>query len=209
MMDALSEALSSVRMTGAIFFNAEFTAPWGFAAPPAERGIPLLAPGTEHLVIYHLITEGQATARVEGASEISVTAGDIVVIPHGDAHTVCDRSPSTLIDSTSLAGKFLAGDLSVTRFGGGGATTRFVCGYLGCERHAERLFLAGLPPLMKINVRRHAAGEWLENSIRYLVSEAGSRGPGRMALLAKMAEALFIETLRRYMEQLPANRRAG
>jgi hypothetical protein len=27
--------------------------------------------------------------------------------------------------------------------------------------------------------------------------------PGRGALLAKMAEAIFIETLRRYMEELP------
>ena len=32
-MDALSEALASVRMTGAIFYHAECTAPWGFRVP--------------------------------------------------------------------------------------------------------------------------------------------------------------------------------
>lgn len=58
--------------------------------------------------------------------------------------------------------------------------------------------------MIKLNVRGDVAGEWLENSIRYLVSEAASGGPGRMVLLSKMAEAFFIETLRRYMEQLPA-----
>ncbi|MPZ56776.1 MAG: helix-turn-helix domain-containing protein [Rhizobiales bacterium] len=202
-MDALSEALTTVRMTGAIFFNAEFTAPWGFAAPPAEDTASLLAPGAERLVIYHLVIEGKATARTAGAADLSLEAGDIVVIPHGDAHKVSNGSPSTLADSDALLGKILSGDLSTTRMGGGGEATRFVCGYFGCERHADRLFLAGLPPMIKINVRGDATGEWLERSIRHLVSETNSGRPGGTVLLSKMAEALFIETLRRYMEQLP------
>ena len=57
--------------------------------------------------------------------------------------------------------------------------------------------------LVKVNIRHDAAGEWLEGSIRHLVSEAGSGRPGQTVLLAKMAEALFIEALRRYMEHLP------
>ena len=90
------------------------------------------------------------------------------------------------------------------RLGGGGEMTKFVCGYFGCERHAERLFLAGLPLMIKINLRGDPAGEWLENSVRHLVSQAGSSRPGQSILLSKMAEALFIETIRRYMEALPA-----
>jgi AraC-like DNA-binding protein len=95
------------------------------------------------------------------------------------------------------------GDLSTFRIGGGGEETRFVCGYFGCERHAARLFLAGLPRMIRINVRGDGPGAWLESSIRHLLSESASHRPGRTALLSKMAEALFIETLRRYMERLP------
>jgi AraC-like DNA-binding protein len=87
--------------------------------------------------------------------------------------------------------------------GGGGDVTHFVCGYFGCDRHADRTFLAGLPTMIKVSVRGDAAGTWLESSIRHLVSEADSGRPGQNVLLSKMAEALFIETLRRYMEQLP------
>jgi AraC-like DNA-binding protein len=65
------------------------------------------------------------------------------------------------------------------------------------------LFLAGLP-LIKINLRGDPGGAWLESSVRHLVSQAGSQRPGHAVLLAKMAEALFIESLRRYMEQLPS-----
>jgi len=98
----------------------------------------------------------------------------------------------------------MAGDFSTQHYGGGGEQTNFICGYFGCERQALRLFLSGLPRMIKINVRGDESGEWLEASIRHLVSEAASHRPGGMVLLSKMAEALFVEALRRYMRQLPA-----
>ena len=201
-MDALSEALNAVRMTGAIFYHAECSAPWGFKVPALGRVAHVLAPGTERLVPYHLVTEGEALVEFEEQS-LLLEAGDVVIIPHGDAHTVSNGSPATLIDSAASLAKYLAGDLRTMQLGGGGATTRFVCGYFGCERHAERLFLAGLPQVIRINMRGDATGEWLQNCIRYLVTEADGARPGRSVLLSKMAEALFVQTLRRYMESLP------
>jgi len=90
-MDALSEALRSMRITGALFFNAELTAPWGFASPPSSSAHQILAPGTEHLVLFHLVTEGQATVRIDGHDDVTLEAGDIVVLPHGDAHVQVSR----------------------------------------------------------------------------------------------------------------------
>jgi AraC-like DNA-binding protein len=209
-MDALSAALSSVRMTGAIFADAICTAPWGFAVPPIdalERVVHMLAPGTERVVGYHLVTEGEALVSLEGSADIPLTAGDIVIIPHGDAHAVTNGAPSQLIDTSPVLTKWLAGDVSSVELGGGGERTHFVCGYFGCERHAARLFLAGLPSIIKINLRDDATGRWLENSIRHLLDEAKSRRPGGAVVLSKMAEAFFIETLRRYMQQLPPEQR--
>ena len=160
-MDALSEALNSVRMTGAIFYHAECSAPWGFRVPQLQSVAHVLAPGTERLVSYHLVTEGTAIVRF-ATSTVSVAAGDVLIIPHGDAHTVENGVPSTFVDSGASLGKFLVGDLTTMRLGGGGELTRFVCGYFGCERHADRLFLAGLPLVIKINVRGDPAGQWLE-----------------------------------------------
>jgi AraC-like DNA-binding protein len=202
-MDALSAALNSVRMTGAIFFNAICTAPWGFAVPALKDVAHALAPGTERLVSYHLVTEGRGFVGFEGETAVPIEAGDILIIPHGDPHTVTNGSPSTLIDSGQSLGNFLAGTLRTMRVGGGGEVTHFVCGYFGCDRHADRLFLAGLPKIIKIGVRGDAAGAWLESSVRHLVAEAELERPGQSVLLSKMAEALFIETLRRYMELLP------
>ena len=209
-MDALSAALSSVRMTGAIFADLICTAPWGFAVPAIgtlERIVHQLAPGTERVIGYHLVTTGEASVRFAGSAEIALTAGDIVILRHGEAHEIKNGAPSQLLDSSPALARWLAGDVTAMEVRGGGEETRFVCGYFGCERHAARLFLAGLPSIMKVNVRDGAADPWLESAIRHLLGEARSRSPGGAALLSRMAEALFIETLRRYMQQLPPEQR--
>jgi len=203
-MDVLSAALGSVRMTGAIFLAAEFSAPWGFAAPDARQTAPVLAPGTERLINYHLVIDGKALVQIPDEPDLLVQAGEIVIIPHGDAHIFCNGSPNTMLDGAMALREHKTGQLSSLRWGGGGETTRFVCGFLGCERHADRLFLAGLPKTIKVDIRGDATGAWLESSIRHLVADTKSGEPGREILLSKMAEALFIETLRRYMRSLTA-----
>jgi AraC-like DNA-binding protein len=71
-----------------------------------------------------------------------------------------------------------------------------------CEPSLSQVFLAGLPPIFKVNIRQDQAGQWLENSIRYsLESRAG--GDGSEAVLERLCETLFIETLRRYMQLMP------
>jgi AraC-like DNA-binding protein len=204
--DPLSEALRSVHLTGAIFLDAELGMPWGFASPPTSTSSHLLAPSAERLVLFHLLAEGHATVRVPGYDSVPLEAGDIVVLAGGEAHELWNGSVSQLTDASLLLPKILSGAIVSERGGGSGPTTKFICGYIGCDRHAERLFLAGLPPVFKVNVRSEASGEWIESTIRYLASERGSTFAGRTALLAKLAEALFIETLRRYMADLPAER---
>jgi hypothetical protein len=207
--DPLSEALRSVHLSGAIFLDAELSAPWGFASPPASAGARLIAPSAEHLILFHLLVEGEATARVPGQASVALKPGDIAVLPRGDAHELWNGRVTELVDSSTLLPKILEGAIVSERGGGGGRITKFICGYIGCERQAQRLFLAGLPPVFKVNIRRDASGEWIESTIRHLASERASAHAGRRALLAKLAEALFIETLRRYMAELPGSARAG
>ena len=86
-------------------------------------------------------------------------------------------------------------------YGGGGATTRLVCGYLACDARLAKMLLAGLPPLVRVNVRGSNAGVWLEASVRYALAEARSPRPGGAGVLAKLSEVLFIEVLRLYMNE--------
>ena len=87
--------------------------------------------------------------------------------------------------------------------GGGGEVSRFVCGYMACEPLLCRPILQGLPSAFKVNLRVDRSGYWLENSIMHLVEEAASGHAGSDAMLAKLSEALFVDTLRRYIAALP------
>jgi len=202
-MDAFSEVLSGVRLKGAVFFSAEFSAPWRLSTPHCRLLAPTLAPAAPHIVIYHLVVDGAARASVDGGPEIALSPGDIVVFPHGDPHELSAGTGSTLVESAAVLRRIATGDLSPMHAGGGGATTRFVCGYLTLDPLLCGPILDSLPPMLTVNVRTDRSGHWLEQTILHLLEEAASDRAGSDAMLAKMSEALFVDTLRRYVARLP------
>lgn len=202
-MDAFSEVLSGVKLKGALFFSAEFSAPWGVSAPPSKELASTLAPGAPHLVIYHLVVEGVARAALPDGRALTLEPGDIVVFPHGDAHELRSVTGAHRVDDASLLRKIATRDLTPMRAGGGGDSTRFVCGFMACDPLLCAPILEGLPPILKVNVRTDRAGHWLEGSLLHLVEEAASNRAGSDAILAKVSEALFVDTLRRYVTGLP------
>jgi AraC-like DNA-binding protein len=202
--DVLSEVLRTVRVTGATFFSAEFRAPWGFTSPRMETLAQTLDDPDAHLVLFHLLLDGVARAQVDGHAELLLKPGDIVAFPQGHAHRVWNGHPDSWYDTEPAVRRALNGDLEVTRTGRTGAVTRFVCGYFSCERWAGAVVFAGLPAMLKVSVRDGNRAGWLEAAIEFLAAEAASDHAGRGALLTRLSEALFIETLRRWMAALPA-----
>jgi AraC-like DNA-binding protein len=200
-MDAFSEVLNGVRLKGAVFFSAAFSEPWQLSTPHCRDS--MLAPAASHIVIYHLVVDGSARVWLDDGPEVGLSPGDIVIFPHGDAHHLGNGSGGSQVESAAVLGKIATRDLSPLHAGGGGATTRFVCGYLTCDPLLCGPILESLPAMLKVNVRTDRAGHWLEQSILHLVDEAASNRAGSDAMLAKLSEALFVDTLRRYVIGLP------
>lgn len=199
-MDALSEALRVVHLVGAIFIQGRFTAPWCYQSPRADTAAPFLEPQAEQVVIFHLITEGACWVEMAGEPPMRLEAGDAVVFPQGDAHRMASE-PGVAPATGARLDVVLSRRPRLLAYGGGGATTKLVCGYLACDRRFAKLLLAGLPRLVKVPVRRSAAGAWLEGSVRYALAEARSPRPGGAGVLAKLAEVLFIEVLRLHINE--------
>ena len=191
-------------MNGAVFFSAEFSAPWGFTAPASKIIAAKVAPGAEHLVLYHLVIDGGAVVELPEETTIELKPGDVVVFPHGDAHHMSSgRDARRPFPDYGIDAKIKARDLTPLQAGGGGATSRFVCGYLTCDPYLCHPVLNGLPPVLKVNIREDSSGKWIESSILHLVDEAASGRAGSEAMLAKLSETLFVDTLRRYAAALP------
>ena len=205
-MDALSETLRVVRLVGAIFINARFTAPWCYQSPSADTAAPVLEPSAEHVVIFHLITEGECYVELGSDPALRLTAGDAVIFPQGHAHRMSSQPGLPPAKSARRLDEVLARRPRQLAYGGDGPTTRLVCVYLACDARLARMLLAGLPPIVRVNVRGSNAGIWLEASVRYALSEARSPRPGGAGVLAKLAEVLFIEVLRLYMNEQSVGR---
>lgn len=208
-MDALSETLRVVRLVGAIFINARFTAPWCYQSPPADAAAPLLEPGADRVVIFHLVTEGECYVELDDAPPLKLVAGDVVIFPQGDAHRMSSLPGVPPAVAERRLDAVLARRPRQIAYGGGGSATRLVCGYLACDARLARMLLAGLPRVVRVNVRESAAGTWLEASVRYALAEARSPRPGGAGVLAKLSEVLFIEVLRLYMNEQHGEARTG
>lgn len=201
-MDALSEVLKTVRLDSAFFFNAEFSAPWSFRSPTSCKLAPYINQSRGHVIVYHLLIEGRAYAQLN-EERLAIIPGDVVICPHGDSHAFESGFCPHAVDGESELQRIFSQGLKLSRMGGGGELARFVCGYMVCDPTLSHMFLAGLPSLFKINIRQDPSGQWLENSIRNSLVGGKTNSEGTEAVLAKLSETLFIETLRRYMNSLP------
>ena len=137
-MDALSEVLRVIRLDSAIYFNAEFSEPWCLATPESRALAPILASGA-HVIIYHLLSEGRAYLELQDGERVPVSAGDIVTFPHGHGHVLGSGNLAAPIDAGAALPGVLQRGLELLRGGGGGASSRFICGFLACDLERVRI----------------------------------------------------------------------
>src|SRR5688572_17447016 len=109
-MDALSELLKVVKLSGAMFFNAECTAPWCFRSPPSRHFGPYVGYAASHIIEFHMINEGRGYVRV-GEESTPLVAGDIVMLPHGDSHAMGNGAACDPIDGKAALPALFGGEL--------------------------------------------------------------------------------------------------
>jgi len=195
-MDALSDLLHVMRLQGALFLDARFTAPWCVAGGcPAS----LCAPGA-HIVFFHVVTRGRCRVRLSGGEALELAAGDLILMPHNDGHLLGSDLHLAPVDAQALVRPAQAGGLYGIDHGGGGAETRVMCGYLSCDPVIGRPLLDALPRLLRVPLGEGAAARWLLGLVERGARENSSPGPGSRTVLAKLAELLFAEAMRRYLE---------
>jgi len=208
-MDALSDVLGVVRLTGAVFLEMELHAQWSYLTAPPRAIADVLMPDADHVIPYHLVTEGTCYARLLDGDPVELHAGDLVLFPAGDRHMLATASDAGLrlkpIDITgeSLDKLLKRGEIAALRKGRAGKATRIVCGFLACDGRLAEPILLSLPRLLKVSMREGGTAAWVQSSIRYSVTESASSRPGSAMVLARLSEVLFAEAVRHYMDALP------
>jgi len=205
-MDALSDVLRAVRLTGAIFFDVHASEPWVAETPPGPSIVGRIFPGAEHLISYHVITRGAAWASVVGEPPLRVSAGDVVVFPHGDHHAMSSRPGMRAAPDVSLYRRPAEGQQLPFKMVVGDAQTEsagFVCGFLACDARPFNPLLAALPRVIHLS---NPEGGPIGAFVQFALAEANDRRPGGECVLGHLSELMFVDVVRRYLESLPPER---
>ena len=202
-MDALSDALRVLHLTGAVFLDAEFTAPWCVVSHSGQPGSSVLS-GGPNTIFFHVLTEGRCKARLAAGGEtLEFGVGDLVMLPRDDTHLLGSDLRMVPTFAEALVQPAPSGELMRIKHGGGGEKTRFVCGFLRCDERLCRPMLETLPRLLRVPLGDGTATAWLTSLLHAGARETSAPRPGGETVLAKLSELLFVEALRRYIELLP------
>jgi AraC-like DNA-binding protein len=85
----------------------------------------------------------------------------------------------------------------------GPVSTKLVCGFLACDSWPFNPLLDNLPPVIKVAAGPGSDSRWLSQFIHVATHETADKRAGGESVLAKLSELMFIEVVRRYLEELP------
>lgn len=200
-MDPLAEIIRSIRLTGGIFVDAHFTAPWSVRihVDPVDCRLTEVKPA--QMIAYHVVLEGALLAEV-GGQILEVRAGEAVLFPRNDPHALSSALGLPAFDARALLASLGGADGPArVSVGGGGALVHLVCGFLASETLHNPL-IAALPRMLKLDVREGASRDWVEASVRFAAEELAKGRFASSGLISKLSELLLVEAVRSYAAAL-------
>lgn len=211
-LDPLSDVLRSVRLRGSVFFHVSCRDQWAAMAPSSREVAPAVMPGTEHVMEYHLFAKGEGWCAIDGEPPVRLHAGDIVMLPHGDAHVVSSAPglQPTPDDDWLFGLREAPLPLPVTYRGSmvelgalppEDASTVIVCGFIACDLRPFNPLISALPRLLRLPAE--GVGAWVAPILSHAALETRDRRAGAAALLQRVSEMVFVDGARRYLESLP------
>ena len=210
--DTLSDVLHTVRLQGAVFFYISGGRQWAAEAPASRDIAPVVMPGAEHVMEYHVVTSGDCWAGIVGEPAVRLGQGDIIVFPHGDAHVLssapgmrADPNVSwyheARLDQLPLRIAYEGAHVPTLAPPGHTGRTTLACGFLSCDLRPFNPLIAALP--RQLHLPAADGGGAFAQLLERAVEESHTRRPGGEAMLARMSEMLFVDAVRRYLDSLP------
>src|ERR1700693_4136408 len=124
-MDALSDVLRVVQLTGAVFLDGTFSAPWCVIGHADSALCSGYLPPSERVISFHLVTEGSCWVMLphDRAGALRVDAGDVIVMPQGETHVLGSSTDLPPVPAAPLLANQVAtapGEVMTLAYGGGG-----------------------------------------------------------------------------------------
>jgi AraC-like DNA-binding protein len=198
-VDPITDIFSSMHVAGVVHSRVEATAPWGLRGEPQTEAKVTYSGRSvtpSELAYLGMVSRGNCWLSVDGIDKpIPLTGGDCFLLAPGNAFIVRD-SPQTR--PVSFCGIKPKDNANVIRFGGGGAPTTIISGYLSFDKVTLKPVAQLLPKLILVKSDQ-ARTLALHTTLQLLASETAEAAPGSEVLSSRLAEAVFIQMLRAHI----------
>ncbi|MBO9853890.1 AraC family transcriptional regulator [Xanthomonas phaseoli] len=188
--DLLSQLLQLVRPRG----DGAYTAHLG------QHYAAAFAAGVSHL---HYLERGTAWLIPAAGQPIPLVAGDVVVLPHGRGHRLCDdpRAPTSPVGMFDAAA-FDRDSLRV-RHGSGEQSASLIGALFRYERLPLPPIMRALPEVIRIPGNAGHVPEWLAQLSHFLMAEALQVQAGATLMVSRIIDLMVIRVLRSWVELEP------
>lgn len=196
-MDSLSEVLADVRIRDALFVRTQL------------GGQGALRVGQIRQPCFHLVTAGRVWLHpAPGEPAVALQAGDVAFLPQGGPH-VLSAQPVLTVGSADAADLLRHWREAAQQSGaamvssgvvpGVAWTGRTISGCMHIEGVTEAWLWGGLPPWLTLQWGGRGLPDWLVIGLAYLEQELSREGLARQALVDRLGDIFFIQSLRTYL----------
>ena len=198
--DLLQTSLERLRLEGAVFLRAEYREPWTYESMTGPVTANMLRPGTDRVVLFHVVASGSCWVSVADGAKHWATAGDVIVLPYGDQHRMGGLEDAEVVPISTFMPATPWAQMPVLRYGRDGSETDVVCGYLHSRDPLFDPALRALPPVFVVSPTGPAA-QWVRANVEYALEQTSA---GALGIPTRLPEVLLVEVLRLHLASAPA-----
>jgi len=198
--DLLSDLFDTLQLRTGVIASFRMPAPWGI-------NVPYFGPA-----LFYAVVEGRLWLEVEGEPPCDVRAGDVFLLAAGTTHTArSDRGAhavhiADLFETQGLApwrpGQRLEAPIIVD-VEGGRNVTRFLTVLLDFPDSGPNSLRQNLPAVIHLSAEENRITPWLPPAVQSIVAGPGDGRTGYGAMANRLAELLFLNTIRSHLVLRP------
>jgi AraC-like DNA-binding protein len=191
--DALAEVMSALQMQGRVYCRLELSGEWAFSMPG------------DGLARFHVIERGTCWVGTPDGGKRQLAAGDLI-LALGEHVLSCRDRPKTIVPVQQFIAPVGPRGCPVICTLGPGRDVHMLCGVFKFARGGNHPLLRSLPPLLHVHGDGGRSPEWLDLTLRFLSSEVRAPGIGSEAILSRLTDLIFVQSVRAWVAAQPDSR---
>ncbi len=202
-MDPITDFFQTLQIVGVVHARLEATAPWGLkreadVAEGAAKDNHSADSASSPFDFAHfgMLSRGNCWLSVEGMPDpIPLAGGDCFLLSPGSSYTLRDNLRTRARSFCEVAPR---NGSHVVQYGGGGVPTTIISGWFRFCASSVKPLTRLLPPLILVKADQ-AQSLALHTTLNMLASELAEPSPGSELAVNRLADLLFIHSIRAYI----------